>query len=427
MDMKLLRTGSTGPSVQLLQLALNRAGYGELEKDGVFGPRTREALRRFQAMNGLEADGMAGSLTHRTLLPWYTGYFVHTVRRGDTLWELARRYGTTLASVELANPSVRAENLTVGSQLVIPLPFEVVPTDIDYGSALVGYCVRGLAARYPFIVTGEAGKSVMGRPLWTLRLGSGENRVLYNASHHANEWITTPLLLRFAERLAAAFAQGGEIAGQSAAAVMNYASIFLVPAVNPDGIDLVTGELTGGEFYNAALRIAGDYPQYAFPKGWKANLRGVDLNLQYPAGWEQAKENKLLLGVSSPAPADFVGTAPLRAPESRAMAELTRTLSPALTLSYHTQGEVIYWRYGDRDAPNARAIVRALSEVSGYAPEDTPFASAFAGYKDWFVQDFDRPGFTIEAGRGTNPLPITDFERIYRANEGLMTLAAMVT
>ena len=77
-------------------------------------------------------------------------------------------------------------------------------------------------------------------------LGSGENRVMYNASHHANEWITTPVLLKFAEQLASAFASGGSVFGQSAAELMDYASIYFVPAVNPDGIDLVTGELTQG-------------------------------------------------------------------------------------------------------------------------------------------------------------------------------------
>lgn len=425
--MKLLKTGSTGPSVQLLQLALNRAGYGPLVKDGIFGPATRSALMRFQANNGLDADGMAGSLTHRALLPWYTGYLVHTVRRGDTLYGLSRRYGSSVDAIELANTGIRADNLQIGTQLIVPLPFDVVPTDIDYSSALIGYCVRGLAARYPFISTGEIGKSVMGRPLWYMTLGSGENRVIYNASHHANEWITTPVLLKFTEQLAAAFADGNLIAGYRAAEILSYAQLFIVPAVNPDGIDLVTGELTSGEFYNGAVRISENYPQFPFPGGWKANIRGIDLNLQYPAGWEQARENKFAQGIRSPAPADFVGSAPLSAPESRAMYDFTLSVSPALTLSYHTQGAVIYWKYVDFEPYNSYVIARAFSQVSGYAVEETPYASGFAGYKDWFIQQFDRPGYTIEAGRGQNPLPISDFDAIYRENLGILTLGALVT
>lgn len=425
--MTVLKLGSTGSSVQLLQLALNRASYGPLETDGKFGPATRQALMRFQAANGLDADGIAGNATHRQLLPWYTGYLVHRVRRGDTVWSIARMHGGQPDAIITANPSIQPENLQIGDQLIVPLPFPVVPTDIGYSSALVSFCVRGLAARYPFIVTGEIGKSVMGRPLWSMTIGSGQNRVLYNASHHANEWITTPVLLRFAEELAAAYAAGGDIFGTSAAEILSYATLCLIPAVNPDGIDLVTGDISSGEYYNSARAIAAAYPAFPFPSGWKANIQGVDLNLQYPAGWEQARENKFAQGIRSPAPADYVGSAPLVAPESLAMYNFTLAYDPALILAYHTQGEVIYWRFLDYEPVGSRQIAQVFSDVSGYAVEETPYASGFAGYKDWFIQDFDRPGYTIEAGRGINPLPIEDFASIYEKNLGILTLGTLVT
>jgi g-D-glutamyl-meso-diaminopimelate peptidase len=425
--MRILRFGSVGPAVQLLQLALNRAGFGPLETDGVFGPATRGAVTRFQAISRLAVDGVVGNNTHKALLPWYTGYETVRVRQGDSLWSLARLYGSSVEAIRLANPGVQPENLRVGSALIVPLPFAVVPTAIDWCSALVGYCVQGLAARYPFLRSGTVGRSVLGRPLWSLRLGQGENRVLYNAGHHANEWITTPILLRFAEELAAAFAAGGELLGVQAAELLDYASLCLIPAVNPDGMDLVTGELRSGEAYRAARAIGESYPRYPFPSGWKANIRGVDLNLQYPAGWEQARANKYALGITSPAPADFVGTEPLTAPEAKAMAEFTARFDPALTLSYHSQGEVIYWKYGDREPEGSRRIGELFAELSGYALEETPFASAFAGYKDWFIQDFDRPGYTVEVGRGVNPLPLAAFEEIYARNRGILIYGALVT
>ena len=424
--MRILRMGSLGPSAELLQLALNRAGFGPLETDGIFGPLTERALRRFQAEAGLEADGVAGRETHRALLPWYTGSRLHRVERGDTIWALARRWGAEEAAVLAANPGVQVNNLEIGRTLTIPLPFPVVPTTIRYSAALVGFCVQGLAARYPFLAAGEIGRSVMGRPIWRLRLGGGGSRVLYNASHHANEWICTPLLLKFAEELAAAFASGGSILGRSAAELLDYAGISLIPAVNPDGIDLVNGELRQGGFYRGAEAIAADRPEIPFPAGWKANIRGTDLNLQYPAGWELARENKYALGVRGPAPADYVGPAPLSAPESRAMYDWTLALSPRLTLSFHTQGEVIYWRYGDSAPGDARRIGELFSALSGYALSDPGYASSFAGYKDWFIDCFGRPGFTVEAGLGTNPLPLGDFDAIYRRCLPILVAAALV-
>ncbi len=425
--MRLLRMGSTGPGVQLLQLALNRAGFGVLQTDGIFGPLTERAVRRFQAAQEILADGIAGRDTHRRLLPWYTGSLLHRIRKTDTFSALAERYGTTVEAIALANPGAKPENLQIGETITVPLPFPVVPTDIDYSAALVSFCVRGLQMRYPFIGTGDIGLSVMGKPIWYLKLGSGDNAVLYNASHHANEWITTPLLLKFAEDLAAASAAGENIFDYSAAALLDYASVTLIPAVNPDGIDLVTGELQQGEFCRGAANIADDWPDIPFPAGWKANIRGTDLNLQYPAGWEEAKKNKYAQGVQCPAPMDYVGPAPLSAPESRAMYDYTLALSPRLILSYHTQGGEIYWRYGECEPEGAKKIGELFAKLSGYTLADPAQVSSNAGYKDWFIQAFDRPGFTIEAGRGKNPLPISDFDTLYKENLPILTYGALVT
>jgi len=425
--MRVLKMGSIGPAVQLLQLALNRAGFGELSLDGIFGTGTDNALRSFQRSRGLYADGIAGNATHRKLLPYYTGFVSHSIGPGDTLFSIAGRYKSTESAIFTANPGLDAERLVPGAVITVPLSFQVVPTNISCFSALINYCVRGLQARYPFIFVSEAGRSFMGKPLWSLRLGQGENRVLYNASHHANEWICTLLLLKYAEELAAAYAAGGYIYGQCAAEIFDYASLFILPAVNPDGIDLCTGELQWGERYNFALRISENYPQYPFPSGWKANLQGIDLNLQYPAGWEQARENKFALGITSPAPGDYVGDRPLQAPEVIAVSDYTRLVDPALVLAYHTQGEVIYWQYLFYEVPGAWDIARAFAEASGYVAENTPYSSGFAGYKDWFIKNYLRPGLTIEAGKGKNPLPIEQFDKIYEDNLGILTLGALVT
>ena len=139
--MRILRIGSTGPAVQLLQLALNRAGFGPLETDGIFGPLTEAALRRFQSARGILSDGVAGRETHRALLPWYTGSLLHRIEKGDTIAKLAQRYGTTTEAIFLANPEAEAENLRIGESLVIPLPFPVVPTTIGYSARLTELCL----------------------------------------------------------------------------------------------------------------------------------------------------------------------------------------------------------------------------------------------------------------------------------------------
>lgn len=133
--------------------------------------------------------------------------------------------------------------------------------------------------------------------------------------------------------------------------------------------------------------------------GWYIfKSRGIDVNLQFPAGWEQAKEIKFGQGFTSPAPRDFVGSRPLVAPEAIAMYRFTLAHNFRLILSYHTQGRVIYWRFLDYLPPASYYIGEYFARSSGYLLEDTPYASSFAGYKDWFIQNYNLPGYTIECG-----------------------------
>jgi len=200
--------------------------------------------------------------------------------------------------------------------------------------------------------------------------------------------------------------------------------LFLIPLVNPDGVDLVTGALPKEDsYYKQAEALASYYPNIPFPNGWKANIRGVDLNLQYPAGWDEARDFKFAQGFTRPGPRDFVGLGPLTEPESQALYRFTLSRRFQLILAYHTQGEVIFWKYRDYEPPRSHEIALAFSDASGYAIEETPFGSGNAGYKDWFIQTYNLPGYTIEAGLGESPLLLCDLSKIYADNIGIMALA----
>lgn len=302
----------------------------------------------------------------------------------------------------------------------------IVPTNVPMTPKLCLQTIVRLTERYPFCRSELLTQTAYGRSVRTLTIGSGPRSVFYSASHHANEWITTPVLLKFVEDLAAALENGGELGGVSAAEIAQTATIHTIPMVNPDGVALVTGEIQPGDAqYEQARSIAAEFPDIPFPDGWKANLLGTDLNLNYPAGWLQARENKYAQGYTRPAPRDFVGRAPLDQLETRAMVEYTQMINPALVLAYHTQGQVIYWQFEDYVVPGARELGERFAQISGYSLEDTPYQSAFAGYKDWFIKVFRRPGYTVEVGLGENPLPISQFEEIYRDNLGILIAAAL--
>ena len=302
----------------------------------------------------------------------------------------------------------------------------IVRTDVPMTSQLCNETIDAITRTYPFCRSELLTTTAFDRPVRTLVIGKGPRKVLYTAAHHANEWITTPVLLKFVEELAQAITSGGRIFGVDANALAEAVTIYTVPMVNPDGVDLVTGAILPGQLqYENAVTLAENYPNIPFPDGWKANLLGTDLNLNYPAGWLQARENKFSQGYTRPGPRDYVGRAPLNQLETRALAGYTEAVDPALVLAYHSQGKVIYWQFEDIAVPGARELAEAFASVSGYELEDTPFESAFAGYKDWFIKYFRRPGYTIEVGEGINPLPLSQFDEIYRDNLGILVTAAL--
>lgn len=304
----------------------------------------------------------------------------------------------------------------------------IVKTDIPITSQLNWQWSQQLSQRYPSIRAENLTWTAFGRPIPILTMGSGSRKVLFSAAHHANEWITAPVLLKFLEQLAQAQEDGSLLGGRSAQKLLQQVTIVSVPMVNPDGVDLVTGAISPGTAqYQRAEMFSADYPGIPFPEGWRANLNGVDLNLQYPAGWRQARAIKFEKGFTLPGPRDYVGRAPLNQRESFHLARLTEQVVPELVLALHSQGQVIYWKYRDYAVPGARELGQKMAAVSGYELADTPFASSFAGYKDWFIEGYRKPGYTIEVGIGENPLPLSQFDQIYEDVLGILLIAAAGT
>ena len=302
----------------------------------------------------------------------------------------------------------------------------IVPTDIPVTSAANQRIIDQIVSTYPFCRTEILATTVFQRPIPTLVIGNGPRKVIFTASHHANEWITTLVLLKFAEELAQAIQDGDRIYNTDARTLARQVTIYMVPMVDPDGVDLVTGAIPPNSTqYELAEELSQNYPLISFPDGWKANLLGVDLNLQYPAGWLRAREIKFSQGFTRPGPRDYVGNAALDQFESRALAGYTRYIDPDLILAYHSQGREIYWQFQDIEVPGARELGEAMAAASGYTLADVPYNSGFAGYKDWFIQEFRRPGYTIEVGQGINPLPISQFDEIYRDNLPILVIAAL--
>lgn len=243
----------------------------------------------------------------------------------------------------------------------------------------------------------EIGRSVLGKPIDAWTIGNGKEQVHINAAVHANEWITTPLLMRFIEHLAVK---------KSEMECLEQVTLHAVPMVNPDGVDLSQEGIPNG-YANGDQLLEWNEGETSFRR-WKANIRGVDLNDQFPAFWDEERTRR---GRIRPTWQDYSGPYPLSEPEAIALAEWTRNREFNRVMSLHTQGKEIYWNYRDMEPQGTEDMANHLAAVSGYRA--VKLSGSDAGYKDWFIHEFRRPGFTIEAGIGVNPLPAEQFNTIY--------------
>lgn len=130
-----LRQGSRGQDVITLQYLLNvigeyYPGIPRITQDGIFGSGTRQAVIAFQNQMRLSPDGIVGARTWNALYDTYlgigenspspgTGTFSYTVKSGDTLWLIARRFGTTVNAIMNLN-GLTSDFLNVGQVLQIP-------------------------------------------------------------------------------------------------------------------------------------------------------------------------------------------------------------------------------------------------------------------------------------------------------------------
>lgn len=281
---------------------------------------------------------------------------------------------------------------------------------------------EGLLEKYNFLKSFCLGRSCLGRDINALKIGNSSEYTLIAAAFHGSEYITTTVLMFFIEELCEALQKNGSIAGFRAKKALYTKGVIFVPQVNPDGCEIsMHGGAGAGSLTAAISKIAkNDFIH------WNANARGVDINHNFSAGWHALKKAEQKAGIFGPAPTRYGGAAPESEPETLALTELCRTRNIRHVTALHSQGEVIYWHYGKNQPARAQKMAEIMATASGYELSSPEGLALGGGFKDWFIEEFCRPGFTVELGLGENPLPEETAYDIYgKVREMLMLTTIM--
>lgn len=299
---------------------------------------------------------------------------------------------------------------------------EIIKTNQIYTYERLKNDLLFLNYEYPIFKINNIGKSILGENMYYLKLGEGNKKLGINASHHANEWITSLIIMMFVEKYLFLYGNKQNYKGYNIEDIWKRTSLYVIPMVNPDGVNLCLNDkkIIELEKYQEIWK-----PYERCLQDWKANIRGVDLNLNYPTGWQQAVKNKKKIGVTRAGPRDYPGPNAVSEVETKNMMQITDLLKFDMTISLHSQGKEIYEGYYGKEDKKAYEIGKLFEKVSGYTLTKPNYNSSFAGYKDWFVETYQKPGYTIEIGQGEEgkSLPLSDVKEIYKQVEEIFFIA----
>ena len=256
------------------------------------------------------------------------------------------------------------------------------------------------------------GNTIMSRPIPMITIGDQNARksVLYVGTHHATENICTSLLTRFVREYAISLKKRDRVCGINIETLYKMRKIHIIPMLNPDGVEYrLNGIDEQNPLRDRILKCSnGDF------SSWNANARGVDLNHNYDAGFYEYKKIEAELGITEGA-TKYSGEYPESEPEVSALCTFIRYNSNELdgVLTLHTQGEEIYYKSEGKCPKKSEFLSRMIAKMTGYKTADTEGTASYGGLTDWLIRELDKPSFTLECGKGKNPLPMSDLGSIY--------------
>ena len=217
--------------------------------------------------------------------------------------------------------------------------------------------IKELEQEFPWLKVISLGKSLLGKELFALDFRPAFSQcskkpLLMAGAFHGMEWITATLLLEFTQSICLSIENGRFPMDRG---------LVVAPCINPDGVDIqIHGIQAAGRFQTLVETSSGGDTQH-----WQANARGVDINHNFDAEWCTLRNMEIESGITHPGPTRFGGRYPESEPESHCLAQFCRCHDFSMALALHSQGEEIYYEFGDALLPMPMHWRKLLHKSAG--------------------------------------------------------------
>ena len=275
-----------------------------------------------------------------------------------------------------------------------------------------------IAENFKEVDAGALGKSILGSDIHYYKIGCGIDAVISVGAHHGMEYITAEALYNVIGILLENLTRHATSYGVNIAFLLQKFTFWFIPCLNADGVDMVLSGVRNNPLRERQIRMncGEDFSD------WQANARGVDLNHNYAFRFFEYKKIEADENIL-PGKTRFSGEYPESEPEVRALANLVRVIRPQLILSFHSQGEEVFFR--PRNKRKVLRIAQSAAELLGYSLSRPEGLADYGGLSDYAGEILGIPSLTVEVGKGKNPLPESQLsaiaERLYKLHVLLPT------
>ncbi len=296
----------------------------------------------------------------------------------------------------------------------------IKPVPFDYNTKI--RFVEELIKEYPFINAEIIGRSALNRGVFSLSVGNQSNSVIFTAGFCGTDGLTCELLLLFVEKMCHAVKHSCLLCGVDIKRALTQLGITVVPCVNPDGIEIAQNGFECGKSMKEFLLSSGCEDH----RKWSTNAFGVDINRNFSPQWNEHHKKENEQGIRGPSAKGYCGEFPESEAETKVLSRLCRLRHFRQCLSLHPGDGELHWQYNEKAPGQSSMMAKILADSCGYSLESKDNPSQPDGFKNWFIDEFSSPGFSLKIHSERCNSPYTKLYDVYEGIEEALTLFALM-